>query len=162
MGEPKDTLIPKLITLMAALAELDGKRAEVVSEINDLLGGKPGIGIRLRAFMALFIRLHATRYPGWYVFAMAKDAPQIKRLLKMLTEEDLERRVATFIRNDDPFFVRTRHTFAIFASTINQHAGAPLEAEGFDLDATPVGCHHQPACSDDAQHTARKNREMRA
>lgn len=135
---------------------------EILAEIETLLGGGVGIGEKLKAAYARWIELHATRYPGKYVFVFAKDGPQMKRLIQALGLEELLDRMATYIRDSDPFLTKARHPFGLFVSGVNRYVSEGKDAEALELEAEGVpDCHHVPACKSDAEHTRRKLEEMR-
>lgn len=146
-----------LVKLTEKLAELHAQEGEILAEMAALLSGQPGVASLMKAFEAAFDEVWCLRYaPGrskQYLWQYVKDRPQIKRLLKTLPMEELTARVARYLANDDPFFVRARHPFGLFVSTVNQHAAESRAP--FELDAPVIDCRHLPPCSSDQQHTSR-------
>lgn len=128
---------PKLIKLLGMAMELHEKQGEILAEVNDLLGGGAGIGAKLKRLYASFGEVWAQGYAGQvYVFNFTKDAPAMKRLVKTMSVEELEARMATFIACREEFIVRARHSFPMFVATINQHAGIPVaEIDPLEADA---------------------------
>lgn len=152
----------KVRKLLEAAKERHDQVGEILAEIETLLGGGVGIGEKLKAAYARWIELHATRYPGKYVFVYAKDAPQMKRLIGALGLEELLDRMATYIRDSDPFLTKARHPFGLFVSGVNRYVAEGKAAEDLELEAEGVpDCKHDPRCKTDAEHTKRKIADMR-
>src|SRR6185503_638982 len=84
-----------------------------------------------------------------YVWNHARDKPQIKRLLKTISADDLKARMIAYLSSDDPFHARNQHNFGIFVSAINSFAGSKPRQR-------VLGCHHEPPCADDVEHTRRR------
>ena len=163
--QAEKALVRKVAGLFLALGELREKENALLEEINELLGGGPGIGAKLKALERSFDAAWGARYAGGqsgrYVWSYVKDKPQMKRLLRMLDVGELEQRILNYFRSDDPFHVKARHSFPIFVACINSLASESAPAEDFDLEA-PVDCKHAPPCKSDTEHTRRKLRESRA
>lgn len=151
--------LARLVKLIAAGRELQQKLGSILDECDELLGGGVSVGDKLKRLETAFDRAWGIRYAGGetgrYVWAFVKDKPQLKRLLKTLDVDEIERRMIDYIALDDPFLTRNRHTFGLFVSRINTLAH---EAAAFD---PPAGCLHSPPCRDDAQHTTRQMAEDR-
>ena len=153
----------KIGKLLEAGRDLHAKLGDILTEIDALLGGAAGIGAAMGRAMGTFDALWGERYasgqPGRYVWRQAPDRAQIKRLIKFLGVEELEARMARYLRDSDPFCVRSRHGFSVFVSSINAYA-----APGGDRpQAAPVfGCDHDPRCGSDQEHTQKHVAEMRA
>lgn len=164
MADADKTRLARIGKLVEVLRDLQAKTYEVTEEMQRLLAGEAGIGDRLKQVETAWRAAWSSRYHGDYVFTFAKDRPQIKRLLKTFTAEDLQVRMLNYIRNDDRYFVERRHPFGLFVSTINQHA--PAGDPDFGLEAAdefrPIGCKHEPPCRNDQQHTQKRMSELRA
>ena len=149
----EDRRLDVLAKLIAKLGELRAQETEILEEVDRLLKGHAGIGELLKRLYAHFDRVWSVRYSSgqtkYYVWSYAKDASQMKRLIKMLGVEEIERRMIAYLKNDDPFFVRARHSFGLFVSTINSHAESPETATA-DLEL-----------NDDVAATKRRQQEMR-
>jgi hypothetical protein len=130
--------IAKLKTLVEAQRELLVKLEAIAVEIDEVLGGGPGIGLRMKELEATWRDVWASRYAGDYLFVPTKDRPQEKRLLKAFSVEELQARMWNYLKNDDPFYVRARHNFSVFVGSINTHAGAPSHESSH--------CPHHPVC----------------
>jgi hypothetical protein len=91
---------------------------------------------------------------GAYVWQWAKDITLMKRLLKTLSVEEIERRMSNYLKSSEPFFVKNRHTFSLFVGSVNQFAEFSKELHE-ELPA-PVGCKHLPLCRSDQEHTRRR------
>lgn len=157
--------LAKVARLLASAREHHERTGEVIAEIEALLGGQAGIATQVKQFETTFDGLWCARYTngetGRYVWAFVRDRPQIKRLLKGLGLEELERRAAVYLASDDRFYARSRHGFSLFISSINTYA-APAEVEDFSLRGAPTNCHHDPRCRTDVDHTRRRRLECRA
>lgn len=156
----------KINKLLALQRELLEKLQAVTEELIEVAGGGAGTAAHLKQLEGSFDRAWCERYApgqtGRYVWSYTRDRPQMKRLLKSLGLEELGRRMWSYVRNEDPYFVRSRHSFGSFVATINQHAGEAAAPADLELDARPVGCSHVPPCTSDQQHTKARAREMRA
>lgn len=126
-------ILVKLGKLHEALVELKGKEQAILDEMETLLTGGVGIGAILRRLEAHFSECWAVRYRGPYGFHRVKDVPQLKRLIKLLGVEEIERRMITYLKNDEPFFCKpgVKHSFGAFVATVNQHTTGDL----LNLDA---------------------------
>lgn len=153
MADTDKALREKLTKLVTALREHQAKCYEISEEMNHLLDGGVGIGELLKRLEKAFSTVWCARYQGGtgaYIWTYAKDRPQMKRLIAKLEVEEIERRMARYLANEDAFFLKFRHSFGMFVSTINQHA-APAEARELVPD-----CFHIPPCRDDVEHTKRR------
>jgi hypothetical protein len=158
--------LAKVVKLVGVQKELTEKLLAVNQEIDELLGGGAGVAELMKQFERTFDELWCARYAngerGRYVWRFAVDRPNLKRLLRTLGLEELTARATRYMRNADPFIVRSRHPFGLFVSGINTYAA---EAPGGELtlEAPAVhDCRHSPACKSDQEHTRRKLAEMRA
>lgn len=151
--------------LLDVMVEEHGKTGELIEEIQRLLSGQPGIGATLKRLETAFDLAWGARYAkgvaGKYVWRYVQDRPHLKRLIKSVGVEELEARFLRYLQSDEDFFTRSRHPFSLFVSSVNQWASAASAAPGFDLEPVP-DCRHTPRCTSDAQHTKRKNAEMRS
>lgn len=152
----------KLTALYQALRETQAKEFEITEEIGRVLAGDPGIGDKLKDVEAHFATLWRERYKGAYVWAYVKDRPQMKRLIRELgSVDELKARIASYFVNGDPFYAQARHSFALFVSTVNKHAGLSFAELELDVDA-PADCRHSPRCKTDQEHTRKRSAELRA
>lgn len=119
--------------------------------------------------MAFFNELWMNRYtlgivPAvHYEFNRRSDPAQIKRLVALSgTTLEVKGRITRYFADRDPFLVKNRHPFNLFVSRWNTYApsGRHVAQEWVD-PTTPVDCRHEPPCRDDAEHTRRRNQEMR-
>lgn len=157
--------VAKLVKVLGVGRELHGKLGEILDELDALLGGKPGIAAALKEFEGIYDALWCERYAkgehGRYVWRYVQDRPHTKRLLKTLGLEELSRRADVYLRSNDPFYLKARHPFGLFVSSINSHA-APSSTPDLELSAPPADCRHVPLCASDQEHTRRRSAEMRA
>lgn len=146
----------KMVPLMREHHE---KLGALIEEFEAVTGGGPTIGEKLKHLEDYWSELWAWRHGEPYVWPSeeyAKSRGQWKTLLKKLTIEALKRRIANYIRNNEPFFADKKHPFGLFVATINQHVNARDE----DLAQRPEGCKHEPPCADQFEHTRRKQQEL--
>lgn len=163
---PKAATRAKVAKLLELAEEKHQQVGELLAEVRALLEGAPGIGDKLKAvekgFDAAWCARYARGESGRYIWSYMKDRPQTKRLLRSLSVDDIIGRAQRYISDDDPFYVRARHSFGLFITNVNRFA-AEGETPDLELDApAPVGCKHQPPCKSDAEHTQRRTRELRA
>lgn len=145
--------------LLDKARELHAQQFDVLEEARKILAGEVALGDKLRALSDYYVAAWETRYGSRYAWQGVKDSSQAKRLLKLFTLEDLEARILRWVKDGDPFYVKARHPFALFASNVNRYAP---EGQGFALESAAVDCHHEPRCSSDAEHTKRQLTERRA
>lgn len=140
-----ETQRKQLAVMVAALDDIERK-----------LDGHESVGQEMRKVNDAFITAWRRRYRAEYVYQGAKDATAVKRLLASLTPAEIIERMARYFASDDPFVTKTRHSLALFATTINQYIpeALPLEAD--------FSCNHTPRCASAAAHTSKKLAEARA
>lgn len=153
--------LAKVVKLIALAKEMHQQGGELLAEIDAILGGQASTAEKLRAVEQGFSAAWEGRYRSGYLWQYAKDRPNIKRLLRHLSPEDIVTRAGVYIRSQDGFYTRQRHPFGLFVSSINQWA--PAGAEPGELLLEPVmDCRHDPACASDEEHTRRKMADMKA
>lgn len=121
MADEAKATLGKLKTLQAKLLEVQEQERAIVEEMGNLLAGGPGIGEILKRLESHFSECWKVRYRGAYAFNFAKDVPQLKRLIRLVGVEELERRMLRYLKNDEAFFLKARHSFGAFVSSVNQH-----------------------------------------
>lgn len=156
MAEPKALATgtaAKVRKLLEVARERSAELGAILTEIETLMGGGVGIGVLLKRAEEAFEIAWNARYgnAGRYVWQYPRDRPNMKRLILALGIEELADRFGRFARNDDPFFVKARHSFGAFVSSVNQHAGEGTAPTGLDLEGL----------EEDAEATARRARELR-
>lgn len=124
MAETQKLDTTKVRNLITRFRELHDQQQAILEELDTLLAGGPGIGEVLKRIQAHYSDAWRVRYRSPYSFQFQKDVPHMKRLIKQLGVEELEMRIVSYLRNGDPYYVRARHPFGLFVSTINQHASA--------------------------------------
>lgn len=154
--------LEKVKKLLAALRQVREQEQAIVDELDTILGGGVSIGELMVQGRKAWEAAYATRYKGGgYLWQMQRDMPNMKRLVKTLGIEELAARFGRFIRKDDDFYIRNRHAFGVFVSSVNEHAAAsagPID----DLELEPpADCKHSPPCKSDQEHTAKRMRELR-
>lgn len=161
-AKPIDTA--KMLKLLEAANDLHAKAGLILEEFDELLSGRAGIATLMKDFERAFDGIWGRRYAGGqtgrYIWRYAADRPHLKKLIKQLGPEEVARRAANYLTNDDPFLVRSRHPFGLFVSGINSYSGGGDVA---DLELSPpIDCRHTPRCSSDQEHTKRQGEERRA
>lgn len=138
---------PKLVKLLSVLRDLREKEQAILDEVDVLLSGGVGIGDKMKIGYRYFATAWEAAHPGQaYVWNYTKDAPQMKRLLKTLSPDEIGRRVARYVANQEDFIMRAKHSFPMFVATINQHVSPASEDNPLEADAA---------------ETQRKRREVR-
>jgi hypothetical protein len=157
----------KLASLKPLIEKFRAQQAagyETLEEIMLVMGGGITRAKQYERIETTFRDLWSARYGNTkYSFDYKVDRPQMLRLLKMMPIEEIEARMARYLRNSDPFFSKCRHTFPILVKTINQHAiEQPTGALDLNADeSSPIGCQHSPTCKTDSEHTKRINEDRR-
>lgn len=149
--EAKAATLKKLGMLQAKLLELTDQQHAIIDEMGNLLAGGPGIGAILKQVEGHFSTCWRVRYGADYVFNFQKDVPQLKRLIRNLGVEELERRMLNYCRNADSYLMKARHSFGLFVSGINQYA-----------DVAQAGGELELELQDEADQTSRMLATMRA
>lgn len=142
---PSDPL-RALRVLHEKLVEVRDTEQAILDEMSRLLAGEPGIGAILKRLEEHYGALWTVRYSTNYVWNFVKDRAQMKRLIKTLGVEQLELRMGSYLKNADPFYVKARHSFAVFVASINTHAVSVSRQR----DEAP--CEHEPRCPGTWQH----------
>lgn len=155
----------KLASLKPLLEKFRQQQAagyETLEEILQLVNSSVSLADQMKAIELAFATLWGARYGNTFYAWNMKDRVQTKRLLKILGQQELERRIPVYVRNNDLFFTRARHSYGVFVATINQHATEAPTAEFALTDGdAPIGCQHQPPCLNDVAHTKLVNMERR-
>lgn len=155
--------LEKMGKLCVALRELQAKEYEIVEEMARLAGGAAGIADTLKRLEGAFDSVWCARYApgleGQYIWQFARDVPALKKLLKSLTVEEIERRMFNYLKSPDPFFGKNRHPFRLFVASINQFAAFDRRVD--EESQPPADCKHEPPCPSDQEHTRRRNDDMR-
>lgn len=163
MADAEKKTLEKCRKLFEALRETQAKSYAITEELGALLNGAEGIGDKLKRLESFFSSLWVERYSGkGYVWAYVKDRPQLKRLIAHMDEADITDRMSNYIRDNDAYIVKARHSFGLFVSQINRYASAgQATTQDFDLEA-PSDCRHVPLCKSEQQHTRRNAQELRS
>lgn len=159
--------IERATKLVTEIEKLDLQRGELMAELGKVLHGEQAMGDLLKIAYVAYIDAWQRRYKAPYSFTFVKDAPQMKRLIKALGIKELTARIDRFVRNGDPFFLKARHGFNVFVSTVNQHTvasdGDLGDLVGVDSDEpAPSDCRHTPRCETQAACTKATIAERRA
>ena len=118
----------KIVNLIAVARERLSQAGEVLDEVEKLVAGGVGIGARLKVIEHCFEVNWAARYKADYIWNYTKDRAHLKRLLKKLSDGEIMRRMGTYLKEEDPFYVRARHGFNLFVGNVNGFADQPVAA----------------------------------
>lgn len=165
-SKPKLTAasVATLVKLLETAKELHERQAAILEELDAILGGRAGTAAKLKLLEKGFDELWSARYArgasGHYVWSHAKDRANMKTLLRKMDVDEILARAARYLRSEDGFHARNRHSWGLFVSSINQWtAHAPANGE---LELEPVAdCKHVPPCQSDQEHTRRTLTDMR-
>lgn len=163
MADVEKKILEKLRRLYEALRENEAKSYAIVEEMGALLNGADGIGDKLKQLEAKFNTLWSARYgidSHGYIWNYVRDRPQMKRLLKTLTVDDIGRRMENYMRDDDKYLTAARHTFGLFVSQVNRYAD--YQDIGASHLEAPADCKHSPRCASEQAHTKKRTAEMRS
>lgn len=156
--------LEKIAKLAQIVIDLTAQLHDCQREILTLASGGEGQGLILKRLYVAFDTAWGQRYAAGqvnrYAWAMVRDTPQMKRLLKMFGEPELVRRMGAYVKSDDPFVVRNKHTFGLFVSTVNSYAPTAEPVTQVETEP-PADCRHLPPCKSDEEHTKKKVKEMR-
>jgi hypothetical protein len=161
MADADKKTLEKLRKLHTALRDLQVKADDITEEIGKLLNGEEGIGEKLKGLERDLSEIWAARYGSAYVWQYVRDRPAMKRLLKNLHDDQIVGRWATYLKDNDPFYVKSRHGFGLFASQVNRFT-SPDTPQELELLEAPADCKHIPRCLSDQDHTRRRAQENRS
>ncbi len=165
MADSDKALIAKVTKLLEVQKDYLDKLNALSQEIDQLFGGGAGTAVNLKVLEHAFDEQWCLRYApgrrGCYVWQFARDRAHLKRLLRRLSVEEITARMRRYIGNEDPFYVRARHPFGLFVTSVNSHAEEGTVSEPLEL-APPSDCRHTPVCISDQEHTRKVMREARA
>lgn len=146
--------------LLETVFELYAKQGACLRELKELLVGGETVGDQMRQLTAHYVTTWEARYGSRYAWQGGKDSAAAKRLVQTLPMEELKSRVDRYLKDDDPFYMKARHPFTLFASNVNRYA--PEKAAPLQLSPVVDGCNHQPPCQSDVEHTRRRQDDRRA
>lgn len=160
MADKEKNQLVLLRKLWDARKAKQGELEALDQEIERVLNGEAGIGETLKRLEAAFDAVWCGRYaPGQtrrYIWRRDQDVPHLKRLLRSLSADELERRFVAYLQNDERFYVAARHPFGLFVASINSHAAVSV------IPTAPPFCWHHPVCRDEAMHTTRNGADLLA
>lgn len=132
-NDPRATLLK----LLDALRELDVKREAIYAEMDVLLKGGEGLGAKIARLKKAYAQAWETRYHSPYTFTNhAMVGAAFKRFLVAHGEAEIVARMFTYLKADDPFYVRARHPFEIFVKGFNSFVGLPPSASDANAEAS--------------------------
>lgn len=142
--------------LDALLGDIDKMRDRIIDMKRKLAAENPVRDV-LEFFSAKWVERWARGQAGAkYEFVRPNDPAQVKRLLKTMTVDTLNGRIARFFQDRDEWLQRAKHPFGAFVKGINKY-----QPEA-NLRPRPAGCRHDPPCADDVAHTDRMAADLRS
>lgn len=146
--------------LWADYLKLKAQQDEVIDEITKLLAGEQTAGQQRAAVTGHFEAQWKRRYRTDYLWRHAQDMPHVKRLVRQLGVEEVNKRITRYLLSEDEYYRKARHAWGMFVASINTHVGPEDAAAEFTLSGGVDGCQHQPPCKNAAEHTAKYLREV--
>lgn len=150
-----------IASLNEQIATLTRCRDDLVKLLNTFEGSNP-----VKDVLTFFDErwMQAYRSQEHYKFIDA-DAGNVKRLLKTLDVNTLQRRIARYLNDGDRWLVEQKHPMNIFVKRVNSY-GEMLRAQPvFKIDPentpAPSDCAHRPMCSTAFEHTEKMIAEMK-
>lgn len=137
-----------------------GKLGDELEALEAILTGEATPGQQARDILKTYAAVWRTRYNDeQLVINWPKDTAIIKRLLRTLPLEEINRRIVAFFDHRDRFYVEARYPIAMFASAINKLGGrGPAGVDDDVLTAPPSDCRHAPKCRTDVECTRKGGR----
>lgn len=122
--------LPTIKKLVAALNALDAdyaeKRGLIAGELNALLGGADGIGVRLARAKAHWCEVWTERHKEKCVFDHVKHTAALKKKLGQFTDAEVACKMQSYLANDEHYYVKARHPFGLFLTGWDSWRGAPV------------------------------------
>ena len=120
----------KLAKLISALMELEAdyhqKRAAIHAEMNALVSGDDGIGVKLARLKARWCETWTARHHEKCDFDHKRDTAWLKaKLVAGFTEDEIGCKIQHYVITEDPYYVRARHPFSLFKTSFNTWRGIP-------------------------------------
>ncbi len=142
--------------VLERLTETHQRMGELLEELAGLLASASAQNVTLRHLADYYIELWEAHYGHRSVWHRAKDTWQLKRLLRILSPEDLKARMAAFINDPVPYFVDAGHAFCLFASVVNRYGRALKQQEhAVARENWFSTCQHDPPCDSFSRHQTR-------
>lgn len=124
----------KVIALVDKLRELDDdyceKRAALMTELSAVLGGGEGIGDRLKRVKGEIGAIWQGRHKEVFAFDHVKHTAWLKKKILEHGEAVVIAKWHSYVANDEGYYVRARHSFALFMPGWNNWRGV--------VDASPI------------------------
>lgn len=139
-------LTAKLSTLTALVERLRAQQAksyELLEEIQAVLATEATPGQLAKRALDRFVMLWRERYQAVFVVNGAKDIAALKRVLRVVAPDDLDRRMVLYLRNEEPFVVQAHHSLAVFVATVNRYGMTRIAGR---QPAAEWHCAHSPRC----------------
>lgn len=127
----------KLTKLVVALVELsdayEEKRGAIVAEMDALLAGKGGIGVKLKILKGHWAAAWTARHHETCDFDHVKHTAFLKKKLALFSVDEIQAKMSSYVASDDPYYVRARHPFTLFMSSFQTWRGVPV-SDGHDAE----------------------------
>jgi hypothetical protein len=149
--DPDKKLAKKIEPMISHLEQLLAKSHDLLRDIKLAVAGENPVAV-LRSYYGAAWK---GKYGRDYVWNWAADSGQLKRLLKSMTVEEIQTRMVVYLSDDDLFYNKNQHPFGLFSSRVNAFTPS-VTVRAFSAS----GCHHQPLCKTDVEHTRRHREEL--
>lgn len=150
-----------IASLNEQIATLTRCRDDLVKLVNTFEGSNPVKDV-LTFFDERWMRSYQTTEHYKFIDA---DAGNVKRLLKTLDVNTMQRRITRYMNDGDQWLVGQRHPFSIFVKRVNSYGAELRPMPAFDHDPekmpAPSDCAHRPMCSTSFEHTEKMIAELK-
>jgi hypothetical protein len=158
MADTDNEFRKKLAAKFRELRTHQAKEYELTEGIIAMLEGNPTVGDTVRRLMLVWSSKWEVAYKDRYRYIGPMEVNGFKKLLKTTDPDEIERRMAVYLRRSDLFYQKARHGLSVFFKSFNEFGAGQADAK---LEAPVVGCQHRPPCGTDQEHTKRRMAEMR-
>lgn len=132
-ADPKSSTLLKLLD---ALREVREKEDAILAEMATLIDGGEGVGAKLARLKAAWQEAWAMRYHSPYTFTNhAMVGASLKRFLRAHDEAEIVARMFTYVKSEEAFYLKVRHSFEVFVKGFNSFVGLPRETASSDDSA---------------------------
>lgn len=111
----------RLVKLVEAFRVHQAKGYELIEEMQALIAEEATTGQLAKRALATFGKFWSERYSAKFVPSFARDMASLKRILKTVKLEDLERRMAAYLKDNERFVCSTTHSLPLFVANVNNY-----------------------------------------
>lgn len=128
--------------------------AEQLEALEALLNDGDTPGQQARQALAFYGKAWEQRYRTRHLVPHVAGAmAQIKKLLREMTLEELQRAMTAYLQSRDRFYVEARHPLSMFVKAVNKFTAARPTDDLFEH--APPDCRHTPRCRTDIECSQR-------